>query len=129
MKIDVHNKIDESWYVKPKGRNLKVRTGAGGVIARMDKGKILVCLVKNDNWDSYILPKGGIENGETPLATAKREIGEETGLKDLKFVSDLGIKERLAFEKNYWSRMHYLLFITTQKDGTPMDPFENYKPQ
>ena len=129
MKIDVHNKIDESWYTKPKDINLRVREGAGGVIVREEKGKVLVCLVRDEIWKDYILPKGGSENSETPLQTAVREIGEETGLKDLKFVSDLGIKERLAFEKNYWSRMHYFLFITEQEDGVATDPLENYKPE
>ncbi len=121
--------IDESWYIKPKNKKLKIRKGAGGVIVRKEKGKVLICLVKDDKWDDYILPKGGKENGETYLETAKREIEEETGLNRLKLVVELGVKERLTFKKSYWSKMHYFLFITKQKDGVPTDPFENYKPQ
>jgi 8-oxo-dGTP pyrophosphatase MutT (NUDIX family) len=129
MKIDIHNKIDKSWYIKPKDKNLKVREGAGGVIVRKENRKVLVCLVRNEVWKDYILPKGGKEGDETFLETAKREIEEETGLNNIKLVAKLGVKERLTFKKDYWSKMHYFLFVTNQIEGVATDPLENYKPE
>jgi len=51
---------------------------AGGVVYRQTAHGPEVALIKaNGRWS---LPKGGIEKGEKPEATALREIAEETGL-------------------------------------------------
>jgi 8-oxo-dGTP pyrophosphatase MutT (NUDIX family) len=120
-------KIDESWYIKPEIGDFPIRNGAGGVIMRREGKSLLVGLVRVDGFSNYILPKGGKERGETDIETARREIEEETGLTRLEFLYDLGLKERLTFEKNYWSVMHYFLFLTDQKSGTPTDPVERYE--
>ena len=59
---------------------------AGGIVTNYE-GKLLLIL-KNSFWD---LPKGGIEVNSSALATAKREIEEETGLsrKYLKYKAPL----------------------------------------
>lgn len=64
---------------------------AGAVIVRFEKGKPLYLLLRYEGtgknpkgyWD---FPKGHIEEGENELQTAKREIAEETGIKDLTFL-------------------------------------------
>ena len=49
-----------------------------GLIIINDKGKLLLCKrKKTTNWQ---FPQGGIDNGETPLKAAKRELFEETGI-------------------------------------------------
>lgn len=58
---------------------------AGGVVINKH-GKILVVAQKHNSWS---LPKGGIEEGETALEAAKREIYEESGVKDLEFIKEL----------------------------------------
>jgi len=44
------------------------------------------------HWD---FPKGNIEKGEKPIETAKREIYEETGLKDIEFIP--GFERRIEY--------------------------------
>ncbi|HXN03591.1 MAG TPA: NUDIX domain-containing protein [Candidatus Acidoferrum sp.] len=51
---------------------------AGGVVYRLTTRGPEVALIKADG--RWSLPKGGIEKGEKPEATALREIAEETGL-------------------------------------------------
>ena len=75
---------------------------------------------EKDYWD---FPKGHIEKGETELETVKREVKEETGLDDLKFVE--GFKEwiKYFFKRNYpgqkkenvFKIVTYLLAETSQK--------------
>lgn len=56
-------------------------THAGAVVWRGDRGDPLFLLVTaRQRHDEWLLPKGHIEPGETPQATARREAREETGL-------------------------------------------------
>ena len=66
-------------------KKVKLEISSGGVVHR--KPKIL--LIK-DSYGRWALPKGKIEKGETPEEAAKREIGEETGIVDLKVIANLG---------------------------------------
>lgn len=73
---------------------------AGAVIFRKEKGKIYYLLLhypsssrsQKDYWD---FSKGHIEKGEKELETVKREVEEETGIKDLKFIK--GFKEWIKY--------------------------------
>lgn len=67
---------------------MKIEMSAGGVVYHK-KGKgfeVLLLKDKNGNWT---FPKGLIEDKEDKLGTARREISEEVGLKNTKFISDL----------------------------------------
>ncbi|MFH1841197.1 MAG: bis(5'-nucleosyl)-tetraphosphatase [Candidatus Nealsonbacteria bacterium] len=72
---------------------------AGAVIFRKDNGIKYLLLhyptgsrTKKDFWD---FPKGHIEKGEKELETARREVREETGLEDIKFIE--GFKEWIKY--------------------------------
>lgn len=52
------------------------------VVRRTDSGFRVLMLRAYRNWD---FPKGLCEAGETPFEAAVREVGEETGLRDLEF--------------------------------------------
>lgn len=77
---------------------------AGAVIFRVDNKTAYYLLLhypssaraKGEYWD---LPKGHIEAGETEEETAKREVQEETGLKDIKVLD--GFCETI----HYWFRV------------------------
>ncbi len=51
---------------------------AGGIVVRREPTPLfaVVCLRKRGDW---VLPKGKLDNGETPLDAAQREVLEETG--------------------------------------------------
>ena len=80
--------IDESWYTRPPG--VSDRTSAGGVVARIEDGQIYVALVGELGLTERVLPKGGVEPGESLEETARREIEEEAGLSSLELISKTG---------------------------------------
>jgi 8-oxo-dGTP pyrophosphatase MutT (NUDIX family) len=63
------------------------------------------------NWD---FPKGLCEEGETPIAAAQREIGEETGISDLGF--DWGERFKDTGPYNQGKVARYFLARTEQED-------------
>jgi ADP-ribose pyrophosphatase YjhB (NUDIX family) len=108
------------WYYK-KPENAKHRTGAGGVVVRVEEGKILVALIRDRGDHEFVLPKGGVEIGETLEDAARREIEEEAGFRELALLGELGLGERLGGKKAVWQKTHYFLFLTTEVKGTPTD--------
>lgn len=63
---------------------------AGGVVLNKNK-EILVVDQKGRSWS---LPKGHVDKGEGYLDAAKREIYEESGIKSLELVRELGSYRR-----------------------------------
>ena len=59
---------------------------AGGIVIN-DKNEVAIV---NQNHDSYSLPKGHVDDNESYLEAAKREIYEETGIEDLIYIKELG---------------------------------------
>jgi len=69
---------------------------AGGVVIRKNEEKIEVLLIK-DRFGHWTWPKGHIEDGETPGQAAIREITEETGLRTLCVLQELG-RQKYTFQ-------------------------------
>jgi len=117
--------IDETWYRRPPDTPLGV--ASGGVVVRREAGVLLVALVAEAGYSHYILPKGGVEPGETLEQAARREILEEAGLDDLELLGRLGVRERLNFKKKTWKITHYFLFRARRRGGPPRDPRRAYR--
>jgi len=81
---------------------------SGGIVWRRNKKGGIDILLIQDAKDRWTIPKGHIEEGETPKETAEREIGEETGLKDMKVQSWLG---KINFR---YRRQQSLVLMTTE---------------
>ena len=68
-----------------------METSAGGVVYRRDESGTPHFLLIRDPYGNWGLPKGHIEDGETPEEAALREVSEESGLTDLRTESELQI--------------------------------------
>ncbi|HVS79159.1 MAG TPA: NUDIX domain-containing protein [Candidatus Saccharimonadales bacterium] len=80
---------------------------AGGIIYRYNKGQLEILLIA-DSKHRWTIPKGHIEEGETPRQTAEREIQEETGLQRMKMLDWLG---KINFR---YRRVNTLVLMTTE---------------
>jgi 8-oxo-dGTP pyrophosphatase MutT (NUDIX family) len=80
-------------------------TSGGIVFRRNDKGAVEILLIQ-DAKNRWTIPKGHVEPGEEPKATAEREIREETGLQEMKVHSWLG---KVNFR---YRRAHTLVLMT-----------------
>jgi 8-oxo-dGTP pyrophosphatase MutT (NUDIX family) len=93
---------------KPSIQEIVREPTAGGVVFRRDeKGEVEILLIQ-DSKDRWTIPKGHIEEGETAQQTAKREIGEEAGLKNVDVLTWLG---KIHFR---YRRVDKLVLMTTQ---------------
>lgn len=119
-------RIDESWYVKPEGA--PERTSAGGIVARVRDGRVYIALTREKGLSGYVIPKGGVEPGESLVEAAHREIREEAGLSRLKLLEKLGVRERWDVHKKRWIVAHYFLFVTDEDFQEPTDRANHYDP-
>lgn len=93
-------------------QNRGKRLSAGVVIVRRGcDGHHFLLLRSFSNWD---FPKGLVEEGEEPLAAARREVEEETGIIDLSFDWGLGYTETGPYSRGKTAR-YYIARTTTRK--------------
>ena len=82
---------------------------AGGLVFNQE-GKLLM-IYRLDTWD---LPKGKIEKGESVKSAAVREVVEECGIGNLEITKDLGVtyhayelKQEWILKTTHWFEMKY----------------------
>ena len=104
---------------------MKIRYTAGGVIVG-PTGKVAVV---NQNGNSWSLPKGGVDPGESLSQAAEREIKEETGIRKLEFVTELGTyqRQRIAISEGpkddqEIKEITFFLYKTAETKLAPEDP-------
>jgi ADP-ribose pyrophosphatase YjhB (NUDIX family) len=69
-------------------RRVKVETSSGGVVFRRSDDGMRFLLIR-DPYENWGLPKGHLEQDESPEQAALREVAEETGLVELAVVVEL----------------------------------------
>lgn len=93
---------------KPSIQEIVREPTAGGIVYRRDTNGDVEILLIQDAKDRWTIPKGHIEEGESAQQTARREIGEEAGLKNVEVIGWLG---KIHFR---YRRVDKLVLMTTQ---------------
>lgn len=97
------------FFKKPAIQSIVREPTSGGIIFRLDPSqKDIEILLIQDSKNRWTIPKGHIEPGETAKVTARREIEEETGLKNVSILCWLG---KIHFK---YRRIDKLVLMTTQ---------------
>ena len=85
---------------------------------RSERGIRLLVLRAYQNWD---FPKGLVEPGEDPLAAARREVEEETGLANLDYPFGDEHKDTVPYAGNKVAR-YYVAETDAEKIDLPVSP-------
>jgi 8-oxo-dGTP pyrophosphatase MutT (NUDIX family) len=94
------------------------RAAGAVVFRRSERGIRLLVLRAYKNWD---FPKGLVEPGEDQLATARREVQEETGLASLDYPFGDEFRETVPYSGNKIAR-YYLAETDAEKIELPVSP-------
>ena len=69
-------------------KNLPLRIGVGAIVLNSEN-KILVGKRKDNPVNKWQMPQGGIDKNESFLAAMKRELNEETSIKNIQIIKEL----------------------------------------
>lgn len=92
---------------------------AGIVLVRWENGWKYLFLRAYANWD---FPKGVVESDEAPLAAAKREVQEETGISDLRFRWGYAYRETEPYSGGRKVARYYLAEIRSSRVVLSVNP-------
>ena len=103
------------------GRRAERETSAGGVVFRRDADGAVRYLLIRDSYRNWGFPKGHLEAGEPPADAARREVAEETGLRDLLLHGPIQVIDwYFRFRgKTIHKYCHFFLFESKRGDLVP----------
>ena len=67
---------------------LPLRTGVGVIVLNKDN-KVFVGKRKDNPIDKWQMPQGGVDKGEELVDAMKRELKEETSIKNIKIIKEI----------------------------------------
>ena len=80
-------------------QKLPLRSGVG-IILLNNKNQVFVGKRKDNPGDKWQMPQGGIESGENFLTAMRRELYEETGIKNIKIIKEINHIYEYELPKN-----------------------------
>ena len=104
-----------------KERRIEREVSAGGVVFRRGADGVATFLLIRDSYRHWGLPKGHLENGESPAQAALRETAEETGLGDLALHGPIRIIDwHFRFRgRRIHKFCHFFLFESPSAEAVP----------
>lgn len=110
----------------------KVEVKSYGVIPVFkDEGSFYILLVRNSKGGHWGLPKGTPEKDEKSIDVARRELFEETGIKDIEIKMEVTFKEKYDFEQNgvVYSKTntYYFGFVNEMTEGNQLDEIDELR--
>lgn len=91
------------------------------------EGDFLFCLIQHQG-EHWGFPKGHPNLGESEEETAKRELEEETGITDIKIISDISFNQQYIFGKDgivYDKSVKYFIGLVSDINTSIPDDFKN----
>jgi 8-oxo-dGTP pyrophosphatase MutT (NUDIX family) len=88
---------------------------AGGIVVNQFN-EVVIVFTDTLSWQ---FPKGTVEKGDDYIATAIREIEEETGLQSLKLIKKFPMYTRISTDKKVSRDIHYFLFQVEKLELRP----------
>ena len=104
-----------------------------GVAAVIINGDMILAFQRSDHSDTWQLPQGGIDEGESAETALKRELMEETGISDydiLKSAGPVRYAKIFSHDGSDWEgqeHIYYLLTIPGNSDISLGSEFSSYK--
>lgn len=80
-------------------QKLPMRTGVG-IILLNSENKIFVGKRKDNPGDKWQMPQGGVDNGEDFITAMRRELHEETSIKNIKVIKEINQLYEYELPKN-----------------------------
>lgn len=95
---------------------MEKQKACGAVVFFKKTGEIKYLLIQHSEGKHWAFPKGRNENKETEKQTAIREIKEETGIEDLKFID--GFREKNRYIVDYGNEVSKTVILFIAKTNT-----------
>jgi 8-oxo-dGTP pyrophosphatase MutT (NUDIX family) len=105
-------------------RRAERETSAGGVVFRRGSDGVVRFLLIRDSYRNWGLPKGHLERGEPPADAARREVAEETGLRDLIVHGPIQVIDWYFRFRGRTIHKYCHFFLFESRDGEPVPQVE-----